>query len=115
MPTPPPVPEVGVDRLNHNLETSERHSPNVVTSHGWQDRVDTIRAAKAAGMEACCGGIVGMGEETDDRVDLAFSLRDLDVESISLISSIRERVRPWVTVSVCRPRNAYAPRARCAS
>ena len=69
--------EAGVDRFNHNLETSERHFPNVVTSHGWQDRVDTIRAAKAAGMEACCGGIVGMGEETDDRVDLAFSLRPM--------------------------------------
>jgi biotin synthase len=74
--------QAGVDRFNHNLETSERHFEKVVSSHTWQDRVDTIKAAKAAGMEACCGGIVGMGEESDDRVELAFSLRDLDVESI---------------------------------
>jgi len=72
----------GVDRFNHNLETSENHFSKVVTTHEWQDRVDTVQAAKAAGMEACCGGIVGMGEVLDDRVDLAFSLRDLEVESI---------------------------------
>jgi biotin synthase len=72
----------GVDRFNHNLETSENHFAKVVTSHKWQDRVDTVKAAKAAGMEACCGGIVGMGEVHEDRLDLAFSLRDLEVESI---------------------------------
>jgi biotin synthase len=72
----------GVDRFNHNLETSQKHYANVVGTHTWQDRVDTVKAAKNAGMEACCGGIVGMGEDQDDRVDLAFSLRDLEVESI---------------------------------
>ncbi|MEE2756386.1 MAG: biotin synthase BioB [Myxococcota bacterium] len=74
--------EAGVDRFNHNIETSERHFSNLVTTHTWQDRVDTVKTAKAAGMEACCGGIVGMGEILDDRLDLAFSLRDLAVESI---------------------------------
>lgn len=74
----------GVDRYNHNLETSRDHFPNIVTTHKWEDRVATVRAARDAGMEACCGGIVGLGEEADDRLDLAFSLAELGVESIPL-------------------------------
>ncbi len=74
--------EAGVDRFNHNLETSRAHFPKVVGTHSYDDRVATVRAAKAAGMEACCGGIVGLGEGRDDRVDLAFALRELEVESI---------------------------------
>ncbi len=72
----------GVDRYNHNLETSERFFPEVATTHSFQDRVDTVRAAKEAGMQACCGGIMGMGETVEDRVELALSLRALQVESI---------------------------------
>ncbi len=74
--------EAGVDRFNHNLETSERMFPTICTTHTYQDRVATIRAAKRAGMEACAGGILGMGETDEDVVDLAFALRDLEVESI---------------------------------
>ncbi len=74
----------GIDRYNHNLETSPRHFPNVVTTHGIEQRMDTVRRAKAAGLEACCGGIVGMGEEVEDRVDLALELRELQVESVPL-------------------------------
>jgi biotin synthase len=73
--------EAGVDRFNHNLETSERRYGEVVTTHTYQDRVNTVKIAKAAGMEACCGGIVGMGESADDVIDMAFALRELDVES----------------------------------
>ena len=72
----------GVDRFNHNLETSRAYFSEVCTTHTFEDRIDTVRKAKAAGMEACCGGIMGMGEGLDDRVDLAFSLRELEVESI---------------------------------
>ena len=72
----------GVDRFNHNLETSKNHFSNVCQTHSWEDRVATIKAAKKAGMEACCGGIMGMGETLDDRVDLAYALRELEVESI---------------------------------
>lgn len=72
----------GVDRFNHNLETSKNYFGNVCQTHSWEDRVATIKAAKKAGMEACCGGIMGMGETLDDRVDLAFALRELEVESI---------------------------------
>jgi biotin synthase len=68
----------GVRRINHNLETSERHYPNIVTTHKWSDRVRTLQIARAAGLETCSGGIFGMGETIEDRVDLAFSLRDIN-------------------------------------
>ncbi len=74
--------EAGVDRFNHNLETSRRFFSQVCQTHTWEDRVNTIRAAKNAGMEACVGGIMGMGEEHEDRVELAFTLADIQVESI---------------------------------
>ena len=72
----------GVDRFNHNLETSERHYAKIVSTHSWRDRVETIQHAKRAGMDTCCGGIVGLGESEDDLLDLAFALRDLDVDSV---------------------------------
>ena len=72
----------GVDRFNHNLETSRRRFADVCSTHSYDDRIATVRAAKRAGLEACCGGIVGMGETDEDRVALAFELRELEVESI---------------------------------
>ncbi|HEU5054959.1 MAG TPA: biotin synthase BioB [Kofleriaceae bacterium] len=72
----------GIDRFNHNLETSERHFPSVVTTHTWADRVATVRLAREAGMETCCGGIVGLGEGDEDVLDLAYALRDLEVDSV---------------------------------
>jgi biotin synthase len=72
----------GVTRFNHNLESSRRFYPELCSTHGWEDRVATVRRARAAGLEACCGGIMGMGETEDDRLELAFTLRELGVESI---------------------------------
>ena len=72
----------GVDRFNHNLETSEKHYEKIVSTHTWRDRVSTVQLAKAAGMDTCVGGIVGLGESEDDLLDLAFALRDLDVDSV---------------------------------
>jgi biotin synthase len=72
----------GVDRFNHNLETSERHYGEICTTHTWRDRVETVQLAKAAGMQTCCGGIVGLGETEADLLDLAFALRELDVDSV---------------------------------
>lgn len=74
--------EAGVDRFNHNLESSRAYFPKVVQTHSFEDRIRTVKIARAAGMEACCGGIVGMGETLEDRIDLAFTLRELEVESI---------------------------------
>jgi biotin synthase len=74
--------EAGVDRFNHNLETSERYYPSICQTHSWHERVQTLRYVKEAGMEVCCGGIMGMGESMEDRIDLALALRDLEADSI---------------------------------
>jgi biotin synthase len=72
----------GVDRFNHNLETSRERFPDICSTHTYEDRVRTIECVKEAGIEACSGGIVGMGESDEDLVDLAFSVRELEVDSI---------------------------------
>jgi biotin synthase len=72
----------GVDRVNHNLNTSEGFYREICSTHAYADRVATLQAVRAAGMELCSGGILGMGEAHDDVVRMAFALRDLEVESI---------------------------------
>jgi len=72
----------GIDRFNHNLETSERYYPKICTTHHYLDRVETTRVVKAAGLELCSGGLMGMGETLEDRVDLAFALREAGADSI---------------------------------
>jgi len=76
--------EAGVERINHNLNTSERHHPNICTTHTYRDRMATVNSVKAVGLSSCCGGIVGMGETDEDIMDLALSLRELEVDSIPL-------------------------------
>ena len=72
----------GVNRVNHNLNTSEGFYSEVCTTHTYQDRVDTLRAVRESGMEMCSGGIIGMGEQPGDVVDMAMELRELGVQSI---------------------------------
>lgn len=72
----------GLDRLNHNLNTSAAHYPEICSTHTYEDRVNTLKAASSAGLETCSGLIVGMDERLDDLVDTAFALRDLRVPSI---------------------------------
>lgn len=74
----------GVDRVNHNLNTAENNHGNICTTHTFQDRVETVEAVKAAGLTTCSGGILGMGESNDDVIDLALSLRELNVTSVPL-------------------------------
>jgi biotin synthase len=74
----------GVDRVNHNLNTSEDHYEAICSTHTFRDRLTTLQAVRDAGIELCSGGIMGMGESPDDLVSMAFSLRDLQVESIPL-------------------------------
>ncbi len=74
----------GLRRLNHNLETSERFFPNVCSTHTFVDRLNTIRIAKEVGLEICSGVIFGIGEEIEDRIDLAFTLKNLDVDVVPL-------------------------------
>ncbi len=74
----------GVRRYNHNLETSRHFFPSLCTTHTYDDRLATIKVAKEAGMEICSGGIFGVGESPEDRLELAFTLRELDVGTIPL-------------------------------
>lgn len=72
----------GVDRVNHNVNTSRQYYGEICTTHTFQDRLDTLRAVRTAGLEICSGGIVGMGEQDLDVVRMAFELREIGVESI---------------------------------
>jgi len=72
----------GIHRYNHNLEAGPRFFPKICTTHSFDDRVDTCEKVRAAGMELCSGGIFGMGETWQDRLDLAFVLRDLESHEI---------------------------------
>lgn len=76
--------DAGVDRINHNLNSSEDYYKDICTTHTYQDRVETVEAVKRAGVSSCSGGILGMGESNDQIVDLAYSLRSMDVDSIPL-------------------------------
>jgi biotin synthase len=74
----------GVDRVNHNLNTSEAFHASICTTHTFQDRLATIKNARAAGLEICSGGIVGMGETNEDLIELATALREVKPDSIPL-------------------------------
>ena len=72
----------GLNHYNHNIETSPRYFPEIVQSHGFEDRVATLEVAKEAGMDLCAGVILGMGESPTDRVDAAMALQDIGVSSL---------------------------------
>ncbi len=74
----------GLNRLHHNLETSKEYFGNIVTTHQWEDRVETIKKAQAKGISVCSGGIFGLGESEKDRVSMLQTLRELNVDSIPL-------------------------------
>lgn len=74
--------EAGLDRLNHNLNTSESHYPNICSTHTYQDRLVTLHAAQTVGLACCSGVIVGMGEDNSDLIRVAKELRRLEVASI---------------------------------
>ena len=72
----------GVKRYHHNLETSRRFFPQICTSHTYDERINTIKLAQAVGLEVCSGGIIGMGETWQDRIDLALEVAALGITSI---------------------------------
>ncbi|WP_155345195.1 biotin synthase BioB [Acrocarpospora pleiomorpha] len=75
---------MGVHRYNHNLETCESHFANVVTTHTWEERWDTCLMVREAGMELCCGGIIGMGETVEQRAEFAAQLGELAPDEVPL-------------------------------
>lgn len=74
----------GLKRLHHNLETAESFFEKVCTTHTYRERLETIKLAKQASLEVCSGGIFGLGETLEQRVELAFALRELNVESVPI-------------------------------
>ncbi|MBJ6750337.1 biotin synthase BioB [Geomonas anaerohicana] len=76
--------DAGMDTYHHNLETAESFFPNICTTHEYREDVDTVRAVKKAGVKVCSGGIFGMGESAAQRVEMAFTLKELDVDSVPM-------------------------------
>ena len=76
--------DAGVLTYHHNLESSRRFYPNVCTSHTYDDRINTIKNAKAVGLDVCSGGIFGLGETIEDRIDMALDLRELEICSVPI-------------------------------
>ena len=76
--------QAGVKRIHNNLETSRRHFPSLCTSHTYDEKIETIRAARRVGLEVCSGGIMGVGETMEDRIDMALTLQKLDVQSVPI-------------------------------
>ena len=76
--------EAGMRHLHHNIETAKSFFPNVVQSHTWEEEVETIKTAKELGFETCCGGIMGMGENLEQRVEFVMQLKEIDPHSIPI-------------------------------
>ncbi len=78
--------QAGVTSIHCNIETSKNHFKNICTSHTYEDKIENIKRAKKAGLNVCSGGIIGMGESWQDRIDMAFELHELGVKSIPVNS-----------------------------
>ena len=80
----PPLVAAGVDKVNHNLETSRRYFPAVCSTHSYDERWQTCTLVKQHGLELCCGGIIGMGETVEDRIDFLTALQELDPQEVPI-------------------------------
>ena len=98
--------ELGVHRYNHNLETARSHFGNVVTTHSWEERWDTLQLVRELGMEVCCGGIIGMGESIEQRAELAAQLGALEPDEVPLNFLDPRPGTPFADLEVVDPRDA---------
>lgn len=100
--------DAGLTELNHNLETGRSYFSKVVTSHSYDERIATVRTAKALGLRTCSGGIFGMGEQPEHRAELAMTLRELDVDEVplnflvSIDGTALEHVEPLSPMEILR-------------
>lgn len=78
------IKQAGVERVHNNLETSRNNFPNVCTTHTFDDKIKAIKSAQSVGLNVCSGGIMGLGETMEDRIDLALSVRELGIKSIPI-------------------------------
>ncbi|MDQ1715344.1 MAG: biotin synthase [Frankiaceae bacterium] len=97
---------MGVHRYNHNLETARSYFPNVVTTHTWEERWDTLRMVGEAGMEVCCGGIVGMGESLEQRAEFAAQLGELGPHEVPLNFLNPRPGTPFADMNLLDPKDA---------
>jgi biotin synthase len=89
----------GLSRYHHNIETSARYFSQIVTTHTFSERLETIKAAKCAGLEVCSGGIIGLGESWEDRIDMALTLKELEVTSVPINILVPIRGTPLQKIS----------------
>jgi biotin synthase len=105
--------DAGLTEFNHNLETGRSYFSKIVTTHTYDERIDTIRRAKAKGLRTCVGGIFGMGERPEDRVEMAVTLRELDVDEVpinflvSIDGTRLAKTEPMVPLEMLRIVAAY--------
>jgi len=97
---------MGIHRYNHNLETARSFFPQVVTTHSWEERWDTLRMVRDSGMEVCCGGILGLGETVEQRAEFAMQLRELDPHEVPLNFLNPRPGTPLAEQPVLSPRDA---------
>jgi len=76
--------DAGMVHYHHNIETARSYFPNIVTSHSWEEEVETVQLAKEMGFEVCCGGIMGMGENLDQRIEFTYQLKEIAPDSIPI-------------------------------
>jgi biotin synthase len=88
----------GLDRVNHNLNTSRRYYSRICTTHTFQDRLDTITTCKQAGLEICCGGIFGQGENSEDIIDLMLTLKEIQPQAVPVNFLVPIKGTPFETI-----------------
>ncbi|MEW5840676.1 biotin synthase BioB [Nitrososphaera sp.] len=98
--------ELGVKRYNHNLEAAESYFSKICTTHEFKDRVNTARIVKEAGLELCCGGIIGMGETPRQRLELAFSIASLEPDEVPMNILIGREGTPLEGMGTIEPEDA---------
>ena len=96
--------KAGLARYNHNLETSRKHFGNIVTTHDYKSRIETVKAAKKAGLGLCTGGIFGIGETEADRIDMALLIRELGVDMVPMNFLSPIEGTPLADTPTMRPR-----------
>ena len=97
---------LGVKRYNHNLETSESYFSQICKTHDFHDRVNTAKIVKEEGLELCCGGIIGMGESTRQRLELAFSIKSLKPDEVPINILIARKGTPFENLNPLDPMDA---------
>jgi len=98
--------DAGLERYHHNLETSERFFPRICSTHSYRDKMRTIEAVKEAGLSLCSGGIFGVGETWQDRLDMAFALRDAGADSVPINFLTPVRGTPLADMPLVEPLDA---------